>query len=302
MKSNFIYLVFLFSVLSVAITATPAKGQNPFTSKKGADKSATEYDSSRTLLFRLNAMQNQAREKIASLVAESRESRSLRPISALILFALLYGILHAAGPGHGKAVAVSYVLSERPSYLKGLALSNLIALFHGAGGIVFVMVVYSVLKTGVAKSMAAVNHITQIVSYSMIICLGLYLLTEAFLEWRKTKHDSLKEDHGTEAGKNIAAALSIGFIPCPGVIMVTFLAVSMGLPGLGILLGVCIALGMAITISIVVIAGITGKRALVNRLESRPRWAQRVEMTIRFLSGLLVTTLGILMLASLNAL
>ena len=90
----------------------------------------------------------------------------------------------------------------------------------------------------------------------------------------------------------------IGIIPCPGVMMVTLLAVSMGHPALGILLGSCIALGMAVTISAVVIAGVAGKKMLIGRLESMPGWAQRVEQVVRGISGLMLTMLGVLLLVS----
>lgn len=298
MKNYIICLFFLISILLFIVPAGAVKEQNPFTGQKDTVESTTGRDSHPSLMHRLNILQNQTREKISSLVAESKETRSLRPLSALILFSFLYGMLHAAGPGHGKAVAVSYVLSDRPSFLKGLALGNMIAIFHGSGGIVFVIIVYGLLHAGITRSMSTVNHITQIASYSLIILLGLYLLTEAFLKWRRTNHNLLKENLSTTAGKNISAAFAIGLIPCPGVIMVTFLAVSMGLPGLGILLGICIALGMAVTISIVVVAGVAGEKALINRLESHPRWIPKIEISIRFISGLLVAGLGILMFFS----
>ena len=80
--------------------------------------------------------------------------------------------------------------------------------------------------------------------------------------------------------------------------MVTLLAVSMGLLTLGILLGICISLGMAVTISAVVIAGMAGKKMLIKRLESMPGLVQTVEQAIRSVSGLLVTALGIFLLVS----
>ena len=291
-------LFWLLAVLILMGTVIPAKGQNPFTGKKEAAKPAPQYRSSQALLTRLTLWQHQVREKIAALITESKQTRSLRPMAALILLALAYGIIHAAGPGHGKAVAVSYILSQRPNYLKGLVFGNLVALFHGAGGIAFVMVVYGVLQIGVFKSMGRVSHITQIVSYSLIVCLGVSLLGGLAWEWHKKRQPSFRQDPGTSIGKNTAAALIIGIIPCPGVMMVTLLAVSMGLPALGILLGSCITLGMAVTISTVVIAGVAGKKVLIERLESMPGWAQTVEQSVRGISGLMVTTLGVLLLVS----
>lgn len=298
MNNSIKSLFWLLAVLVLMGTVSPVKGQNPFTGKKEAAKPAPQYRSSQALLTRLTLWQHQVREKIAALITESKQTRSLRPMAALILLALAYGIIHAAGPGHGKAVAVSYILSQRPNYLKGLVFGNLVALFHGAGGIAFVMVVYGVLQIGVFKSMGRVSHITQIVSYSLIVCLGVSLLGGLAWERHKKRQPSFRQNPGSSIGKNAAAALIIGIIPCPGVMMVTLLAVSMGLPALGILLGSCITLGMAVTISTVVIAGVAGKKVLIERLESMPGWAQTVEQAVRGISGLMVTTLGVLLLVS----
>jgi nickel/cobalt exporter len=296
------YIKFLLCLLTVLVLTGnfvgPVKAQDPFTGKSEADKSVSSSRTSQTLLDRLTLWQNQVRGKISALAKESKQSRSLRPIAGLVLLALTYGILHAAGPGHGKAVAASYILSHRPHYLKGLVFGNLIALFHGGGGIVFVMFVYGILHISVFKNMVRVSDITQMVSYSLIICLGISMLLSVAWEWRKKSQPSFRHQPEESMSKSTAAALIIGIIPCPAVIMVMLLAISMDLVALGILLGICICLGMAITISAVVIAFMAGKKILIGPLESTPGRTQTVERTIRGISGLLVTTLGILLLVS----
>ncbi len=293
---------FLLCLLTVLVLignfVGPVKAQNPFTGQKESDKPASQYRTSQALLDRLTLWQNQVREKISALVTESKQSRSLRPIAALVLLAVAYGSLHAAGPGHGKAVAASYILSHRPHYLKGLVFGNLIALFHGAGGIVFVMLVYGVLHISVFKNMMRVSDITQTVSYSLIICLGVFMLASVVWEWRKKSQPSFRHQPEESMSRNTAAALIIGIIPCPAVIMVMLLAISMDLVALGILLGICICLGMAVTISAVVIVCMAGKRILIKPLESTAGRTQTVEQAIRGISGLLVTTFGILLLVS----
>jgi nickel/cobalt exporter len=296
------YIKFLLCFLTVLMLmgnfVGPVNAQNPFGEQRKEDKPASPHRTSHALLDRLTLWQNQVRGKISALIAESKQSRSLRPITGLVLLALAYGILHAAGPGHGKAVAASYILSHRPHYLKGLVFGNLIALFHGGGGIIFVMIVYGVLHISVFKNMMRVSDITQIVSYTLIICLGVFMLTSVVWEWRKKSQPSFADQPEESMSRNTAAALIIGIIPCPAVIMVMLLALSMDLVALGILLGICICLGMAITISAVVIACMAGKRILIEPLESKAGRTQTVEQAIRGISGLLVTTLGILLLVS----
>ena len=57
----------------------------------------------------------------------------------------LYGVFHAAGPGHGKVVISSYVLASERQLRRGVVLSFLSAMMQAAVAIGFVLVVAAVL-------------------------------------------------------------------------------------------------------------------------------------------------------------
>ena len=93
-----------------------------------------------------------------------------------------------------------------------------------------------------------------------------------------------------------ATAFAVGLIPCPGVVMVMLFAVSLNLTDLGVFLGSCIAIGMASTITLIVLAGMSGKAAVL-RLSSRHKKAHNIlENSIETIAGLLVASLGIILL------
>ncbi|MFO7684995.1 MAG: hypothetical protein R6V60_02790 [Desulfobacterales bacterium] len=94
-------------LLLICVAAVPAAPQNPFTGRKEPVSPAPRFFSSNTVLAKIALWQLQVREKMAALVRRANQEKSLRPLASLILLAFAYGGLHAAGPGHGKAIAVS---------------------------------------------------------------------------------------------------------------------------------------------------------------------------------------------------
>ena len=97
--------------------------------------------------------------------------------AAWSLFGLsfLYGIFHAAGPGHGKAVISSYIVANNETWTRGVVLSFASALIQALVAVVLVGMAAAVLNATAATMGRAVNVI-EIVSYSLIILIGVRLL------------------------------------------------------------------------------------------------------------------------------
>ena len=84
------------------------------------------------------------------------------------LLSFLYGIFHAAGPGHGKVVISSYVLANEAQVRRGVFLSFLAAMLQSLVAIGFVLVAASLLgMTAMAMSNAA-NWI-GVLSYGLVM-------------------------------------------------------------------------------------------------------------------------------------
>jgi nickel/cobalt exporter len=97
--------------------------------------------------------------------------------AAWTLFGLsfLYGIFHAAGPGHGKAVISSYVVANEETWKRGVVLSFASALLQAIVAVAVVGVAAALLNATAASMSRAVNLI-EILSYGLIILIGLRLL------------------------------------------------------------------------------------------------------------------------------
>jgi len=220
---------------------------------------------------------------------------------SLIAIAFIYGVLHAAGPGHGKAVAASYLLSRGRKLRNGILLGNSIAFFHGISGVILVLAVHFVLKTGVTGSLESVTRTTQLISYGLIALLGAVLLTKNLFSWRSQQgNENSNQEQAPEEKRMtpLAMALAVGLVPCPGVVLVMLFCLSLHAVGLGLVLAFFLILGMAMTVSAVGVAGLAGKNLAVGALERRPGLVEIFQRSIESAAALLVLVLGLLFLTA----
>lgn len=97
----------------------------------------------------------------------------------LLGVAFLYGVFHAAGPGHGKAVITSYVLASGDSVRRGVAISFAAAFVQALSAITIVGVATLIIGA-TAQQITGMTDWIEIASYAAIVLLGLWLL------WSKT--------------------------------------------------------------------------------------------------------------------
>jgi nickel/cobalt exporter len=93
----------------------------------------------------------------------------------LLGISFLYGIFHAAGPGHGKAVISSYLVANDETWRRGVILSFAAAILQALTAVVIVAIA-AVLLNATAKAMGDTVRVVEIVGYSLIVLIGLRLL------------------------------------------------------------------------------------------------------------------------------
>ena len=124
----------------------------------------------------------------------------------LMGIAFVYGVFHAAGPGHGKAVISSYLLANDETWRRGVALSFASALVQSLTAVLIVGFA-AVLLGGTAKMMGQAVRIIEITSYGLIVLLGARLLwvkwlglMRAMAAWRGKAAGDDRDHHGVEPG------------------------------------------------------------------------------------------------------
>jgi nickel/cobalt transporter (NicO) family protein len=93
----------------------------------------------------------------------------------LLAISFAYGIFHAAGPGHGKAVISSYLVANQETARRGIVLSFASALMQSLVAVVIVAIC-ALLLNATAKTMCGAEKAIEIASYALIAAFGARLV------------------------------------------------------------------------------------------------------------------------------
>jgi ABC-type nickel/cobalt efflux system permease component RcnA len=93
----------------------------------------------------------------------------------LLAISFAYGIFHAAGPGHGKAVISSYLVANQETARRGIVLSFASALLQSLAAVVIVGV-GAWLLNATARTMCGAEKTIEIASYALIAAFGARLV------------------------------------------------------------------------------------------------------------------------------
>jgi len=238
-------------------------------------------------------------------------------VYALLGISFIYGIFHAAGPGHGKAVISSYLVANHETWRRGLVLSAASAVLQSLTAILIVAIA-ALLLNATAKMMDDTVNVIETVSYVFIVLIGARLSWVkglAFLKLLRTEtrepshdhhHDHAEEDasvwghaHALEpqelAGprgwrRGLAAVASVGLRPCSGAIIVLVFALAQGLFWIGIASTFMMGLGTAITVASIATLAVGARGVAAKIARAKPGRG------LLFLRGLETAAAGLVMI------
>lgn len=244
-------------------------------------------------------VQEQQRAFHKELAASLRRLKGEGSMAAgwtLILVSFLYGLFHAAGPGHGKAVISTYMLTHEDQVRRGLTLAALSSFLQGLVALGIVGLFVLIIGWSARASQVVATHLEK-VSYGLIILLGLFLIFQALRGlaswWRASAAAELQgchSDHDASCGHShhiadvsaldkplslgMAASLvlSIGLRPCTGAILVLVLAESLSLRWAGVSAVLAMSAGTALAICLLALLAVKSRdlaRQLAGGADSR---------------------------------
>lgn len=305
-------------------TQTPSRSFLPTPAQRAEPEPAGPLQRAYTWI---TAWQAEINRQLASAVREIRTGNPLLAAFVLAALSFAYGVLHAAGPGHGKAVISSYVLANERTVRRGIALSFLAAFIQGLSALVVVSVLVLVLKaTGL--TMRSTEAWLETASWGLVAAVGAWLLWRQVQPlWRTAgahTHGHSHSAHGSHShhqhhdhehdadgrccdhahmpdprqlqgewswSKALPIALAVGVRPCTGAILVLVFAIGQGLLWAGVFATFAMALGTAITVSTLAALAV-GSRELAIRMGNGRVASDRVRLAAGIGGSALVMLLG----------
>ncbi len=139
--------------------------------------------------------------RLTHLMAEQVHALHGNPSAlwGLVALGLGYGVFHAAGPGHGKALIASYMMANERSLRRGAVMALLAALLQATVAIVLVGAAALILHATASQMSAAADWLT-VASAAGVAGIGLWL------SWRKGRALMAALRLRFERGRAMAAA------------------------------------------------------------------------------------------------
>lgn len=167
-RSRKVSVAALAAILVACATGLVSAWAAPF----GAPHPATAMSSS-GLMGWIFAEQAAFYRSLSGFIRASREDGGA--MRELFGISFVYGIFHAVGPGHGKAVISSYLVANDETWRRGVILSFASAGIQAVVAII-VVAIAAVLLGATAKAIGLTVHLVEITSYALVILIGLRLL------------------------------------------------------------------------------------------------------------------------------
>jgi len=217
---------------------------------------------------------------ISSTIRSINDENTLSGSLLVLGIAFLYGLIHAAGPGHGKALVAFYFSTSKNAYSQAFSLGYLISIIHAISALVLTFGIYFILESMFRQNFNYYSKITMQISAGLIILVGLYIITSSYLS-RKHKEQKLEKNKS-----KYALAFSAGVVPCPGVMTIVLFCIILKQYLLGVLAAISMSIGMGFTISLVGILSISLNKKTNSFLENK-------SFILEILGGILILLLGI---------
>jgi ABC-type nickel/cobalt efflux system permease component RcnA len=245
----------------------------------------TEFYNS--IIKHLTTWQYQLNSYISTHIRAIDDEGSIMMSLMVLGIAFIYGLIHAAGPGHGKAIVGFYFSGKKEqnrakrNYLEAFEMGYMIAIVHTISALITTFGLYFIIKKMFYKNFHETYAQIMHISAMMIMIVGAFIIYEAYKN-RKNHEKNISQNSKSK----YAIAFSAGIVPCPGVMTIVLFSVMQKKFILGILSAIAMSIGMGLTISVVGILGILFNKQTNN-------FSSKVGYVLQMMSGVIIILLGV---------
>ena len=254
--------------------------------------------------------------ELARLIQSLARQEDPLLIGSLMVASFLYGVFHAAGPGHGKAVIASYMLATKAPFRKGVQLAFSSALLQGIVAIALVFMLSQVFA--LAGMVTETTRVLEMASYIAIGAIGMWMLWriargksscghdhshshDAGAHCEHDHHHDSSCHHGSKVDKTAqrstwAMVTAIGIRPCTGAVLVLLFSTSTDILHWGMVATMVMALGTAITVSALALISVALRDASIGLTPSV--WRTRLTQILGVIAALLLIFISVTMIYS----
>ena len=268
---------------------------------------------SRSLYTVIAEEQKVLREKLTAAIS-AMKSGDWGAIWKFLLICLVYGMLHALGPGHGKSIVVGYFIARRGRWRQGVALGAGITVTHTMSSVLLLLILYAIFKATVFTAFETGRIGIERASYALIMLTGVLLVVLALRDVFKSRKgcgcsariDAAQDGACAESGSGIAlppiarwreilgVAAVTGIVPCPAVALIVLFCLLNSMVALSLLGALVICVGMTITNVAFGIAAVAFRKG-IDKGSAHTRIATKIYTVATLAGGVIIFISGLLL-------
>ena len=256
----------------------------------------------------ISQAQKALREKITAAIS-AMKSGDWDAIWKFLAICLLYGMLHALGPGHGKSIVVGYFIARRGRWRQGVALGAGITVTHTMSAVLLLLVLYAIFKATVFNAFETGRIGIERASYALIMLTGVLLVVlgiKDFITQRKQAKIAAQDSAVAEPGtaktlpptarwrEIIGVAAVTGIVPCPAVALIVLFCLLNSMVALSLLGALVICVGMTITNVAFGIAAVAFRKG-IDKGSAHTRIATKIYTVATLAGGAIIFISGLLL-------
>lgn len=248
------------------------------------------------------------REKLTAAIS-AMKSGDWGAIWKFLLICLVYGMLHALGPGHGKSIVVGYFIARRGRWRQGVALGAGITVTHTMSAVILLLILYAIFKATVFTAFETGRIGIERASYALIMLTGVLLVVLAIrdvIKSRKGCECAARIDSAEGTVQNgalppvarwreiLGVAAVTGIVPCPAVALIVLFCLLNSMVALSLLGALVICIGMTITNVAFGIAAVAFRKG-IDKGSAHTRIATKIYTVATLAGGVIIFISGLLL-------